>query len=671
MLRRILAVCLFSLLVFADQVTFAQPAAKVIPAPGIDLPPAARTHINKKRVDLNRKIAALAKQGPREILELLPDVEIFSRAAELAVDGNTIYSEQEFNNLDKQLDLGLERAAELAKGEHSWTTQTGLVVRGFRSKLDGTVQPYGLLIGPDAKLDGEPMRLDIWFHGRGDKTTETQFIQSRLKSEGEYKIPDGIVLHPYGRFCNPFRFAGEVDVWEALEHVKQNYKIDPDRMAVGGFSMGGAGCWGFTVHYPSSWFASYPGAGFSDTERFLGMDKNPEKLPSPIQQKLWRLYDAHTLADNLYDVPTIAYSGEIDGQKLASDIMVEAAAKYGLEIPHIIGPQTGHKIHADSKLIIEEKLNALAAKGRVITPPSIRFTTYSLKYNTCAWATINGLGEHWEEAYIHADLTPQTDPTGVEVKTKNLTDLSLNFPAASSPFAASKGVKVTIDGQALPELKSASDKAFVARFRKQGDKWASVKPDAEPEGLVKRHDLQGPVDDALMAPFLFVKPTGTFVNTTVGAWVNSEMNRAVNNWERQMRGNARVKKDTEITEADIRDNNLILWGCPRSNALIKKIITQLPIIWSSSELSVGKTEYEPAHQALIMIYPNPLNPSRYIVINSSLTYRETDYENNAKQTPKLPDWAIIELNQAPNDYAPGGIIAADFFDEQWKVKTPK
>ena len=35
------------------------------------------------------------------------------------------------------LDKGLERASQLKEGQSPWTTQKGLVVRGFRSALDG------------------------------------------------------------------------------------------------------------------------------------------------------------------------------------------------------------------------------------------------------------------------------------------------------------------------------------------------------------------------------------------------------------------------------------------------------------------------------------------------------------------------------------------------------
>jgi len=68
----------------------------------------------------------------------------------------------------------------------------------------------------------------------------------------------------------------------------------------------------------------------------------------------------------------------------------------------------------------------------------------------------------------------------------------------------------------------------------------------------------------------------------------------------------------------------------------------------------------------VFIYPNPLNPQRYVVVNSSFTFREYDYLNNARQTPKLPDWAILDITKPVTARAPGGIAAAGFFGEKWE-----
>ena len=78
---------------------------------------------------------------------------------------------------------------------------------------------------------------------------------------GEFTPPNAFVLHPYGRYCNANKFAGEIDTFEAIEDIKKHYPIDDDRLVMRGFSMGGAACWQFAVHYPSIWVAAAAGAG--------------------------------------------------------------------------------------------------------------------------------------------------------------------------------------------------------------------------------------------------------------------------------------------------------------------------------------------------------------------------------------------------------------------------
>jgi hypothetical protein len=70
-----------------------------------------------------------------------------------------------------------------------------------------------------------------------------------------------------------------------------------------------------------------------------------------------------------------------------------------------------------------------------------------------------------------------------------------------------------------------------------------------------------------------------------------------------------------------------------------------------------------------LIYPNPLNPKRYVVLNSGFTFREYDYLNNARQVPRLPDFAVVDVDAPPSSRAPGRIVQAGFFDEEWKPRT--
>ncbi len=94
---------------------------------------------------------------------------------------------------------------------------------------------------------------------------------------------------------------------------------------------------------------------------------------------------------NLYNTATIAYNGEIDPQKQAADKMESAMAEEGLRLIRIVGPQTAHKYHPDSKIEIARMLDAIAERGRDPYPREIKFTTWTLAYNRMKWVTIDAL----------------------------------------------------------------------------------------------------------------------------------------------------------------------------------------------------------------------------------------------------------------------------------------
>jgi len=211
-----------------------------------------------------------------------------------------------------------------------------------------------------------------------------------------------------------------------------------------------------------------------------------------------------------------------------------------------------------------------------------------------------------------------------------------------------------------------SDRSWTARFRKVGSRWDLVDEPEDQTKLRKRRNLQGPIDDAFTESFLMVRPTGKPFNAKVGGWVDRELDHATNHWRVHFRGDARVKDDGDVTDADITAHNLILWGDPSSNRLLARIADKLPFRWNSKELSVGKESFAASHHAAVLIYPNPLNPKRYVVLNSGFTFREYDYLNNARQVPKLPDYAVVDLRTPVSSRFPGEIVAAGFFNEQWE-----
>lgn len=643
-----------------------------IPPPGIKISDTDRAELAEGVARLGKEIETLRgelKSKP-PLLELLPDVEVYHKAVDWALRYDEFFKSNETRSARALLALGTERAQSLRDGAAPWLSATGLVVRGYLSRIDGSVQPYGLVVPASFKPNSTHQhRLDFWFHGRGETLSELDFIYGRQRSAGEFTPPNAFVLHTYGRYCNGNKFAGETDAFEALEHAKKFYPIDENRLVVRGFSLGGAACWHMAVHHTWRWAAAAPGAGFSETPDFLKVFQSEKLKPTWYEQKLWHLYDCTDWALNLHHCPTVAYSGENDKQKQAADIMATAMSKVGLDLTHIIGPKMGHSYDAASKKEINRRIDSIAELGRNPVPPRVRFTTWTLKYNRMHWIVLDGLDRHWERATVDADFSGGLLDNSIRITTKNVSAFTLTFEAGQCPLDNTKTPRVFIDSSKPTAPRVKSDRSWTASFRKSGSRWELVEETDDSSKLRKRHGLQGPIDDAFMDSFLMVRPTGKAQHEKVGAWVNSEMNRALEQWRRQFRGDARVKDDSAVTDADIAAHNLVLWGDPASNQLLAKIADKLPIDWSEKSVKAGKETFPATSHAPVMIYPNPLNPKKYVVLNSGFTFREYDQLNNARQVPKLPDFAIIDLGQPPNSRTPGGIATAGFFDERWELTS--
>ncbi len=648
----------------ADQV-------RPIPPPGIAVPPEKEEELRSKVKALGSAISNLRKREKnREFTaHYLPDVEICFRGPDFALSYGEFYKPAEFEFAIELLNIGLSRAASLWEGEAPWTRMTGPVIRGYRSKIDDSAQPYGLEIPANYDFRAtDSRRLDVWFHGRGETLSEVAFLQQRIKGQGGKIAPaDTIILHPYGRYSNANKFAGEVDLLEALDHLNRDYRIDENRTLVRGFSMGGAACWQFAVHFPGLWTAAQPGAGFSETPDFLRTFQG-ETFNAPWwEEKLWRWYNATDWAVNLTNLPTIAYSGEIDRQKQAADSMVAAAEKEGLRLLHLIGPQTAHAFHPETLTEIEKRLASIAKNGRNRVPRTVRFVTHTLRYDTAHWVRMDRLSEHWEPGRIEATMS---EPNRILLKTSGTDAFSLHFAPGDCPLDLLSSPVAELDGVELPLPKVWSDRSWQVYFdRESSGRWKVGETAEVEDKLRKRHGLQGPIDDAFMDSFVIVTPSGKPQHDLHGEWVHSERNRAVNEWRRHFRGEARVKSETDLSEEDHKNHHIILWGDPAANATLSRLLPKLPVTWTKDELTVAGQTYDASHHTLALIYPNPENPDRYLVLNSSFTFREYDYLNNARQTPKLPDWAVIDMRTPPSSRYPGKIVAAGFFDEQWRFKS--
>lgn len=595
--------------------------------------------------------------------DALADVEVYHKAATWIVRHGEFRDAKDVGRTLKALDRGLARAKSLAQGERPWAdaTVTGSIPRGYRSKVDGSVQPYAVIVPAELPADKDArLRLDVILHGRDAKLQEVRFLDTH-DGKPAAKGQEGLVLHVFGRTNNAYRWAGESDVYEAIDAVRRNYRVDDRRIVLRGFSMGGAGAWHLGLHNPGFWSSVEAGAGFSETIKYTKL-----KDPSEVILKGLHIYDAVDYALNAFDVPIVGYGGEEDPQQQASVNIEEALKTLGVpmkvdglvtraegpDFVRIVGKGMGHKVDEPSAALMKTFHDERAAKGGDLNPSRIRFVTYTLKYNTVDWLTIARLTEHYKRTTLDAEIV---DDIAV-VRAENVAVLAV---------ARNVAEKIRLDDQTFPLRPAAGGLLPDVYFRKLAEGWEPLDHDAslaiqENARREKAPGVQGPIDDAFAAPFLCVRGTGKPWNPKVQAWADARLKTFADVWDRWMRGDLPIKDDVDVTPEDIEGKHLILFGDPGSNSLIARVLPELPLTWDRSTVALdGK--FPAADHAPVLASASPLNKGRYVVINSGHTFGNDAFAgSNALLYPRLGDYSVFQIGEKEEVRANG------YFDEKWR-----
>ncbi len=564
--------------------------------------------------ELQRDIAGL--EAAKKPADLISDVAIYHKAAEwLLRYPEEFYAPDSLAKATAGVQKGLIRARQLAENAHPWTIQTGHVVRGYHSRVDGSIQPYGLSI-PASYDPSHPVRLDIFLHGRNGKLTEATFLAAQESGKPAPPEQSFIQLDVYGRGNNSYFWAGETDVFEALESVRAHYNIDPERIVLRGFSMGGTGTWELGLHHPSLWAAVECGAGYSETRDIVR-----DTVEDPRWKAALTIHNPILCVRNMVNVPMVVYAGELDPLRKFMVRVQEELGKLALEpkelrVKFLVGPQTGHRFNPESKKESDAFIDRSLPRR---VPEHFRFVCYTPRYGSVWDFHVDTLEDLYRPALLEGTID--------RITTNNVAVLTLDRPRA-----------ITIDGQRLQG----------AAFERKNGRWKTgISP-----GLRKRAGQQGPIDDAFQEAFLCVRPA-TGDDTVLEAFRRE--------FAKFMRGDVRVKKPAEVTARDIADFDLVLFGEPWTNPLIARVLPKLPVRWSKERIEIAGKTYPAAGRHVALIYPNPLNPNRYVVLNSGNTFHgpEGYTQSSWFLYPRLGDYAVVNNDSGLPD-------TFGYFDKNWR-----
>ncbi|MGI9470528.1 MAG: hypothetical protein ACR2NZ_03270, partial [Rubripirellula sp.] len=127
---------------------------KKLPPDGIAIDPKVRKDLEDRVRDLQTSIDRAA-QDSADSESWTPEVEVFVRAVRLALEQNLFFKKSEPEHATKLLDEAARRLTAVESGERGLrllglaevaSDQPQLLVGGFRSSIDDSVQPYGLVI---------------------------------------------------------------------------------------------------------------------------------------------------------------------------------------------------------------------------------------------------------------------------------------------------------------------------------------------------------------------------------------------------------------------------------------------------------------------------------------------------------------------------------------------
>lgn len=515
-------------------------------------------------------------------------------------------------------------------GVHQWA---------YRSAIDASYQPYSLYLPQNYDVSRKYSLL-ICLHGySGD---DYGAVEQALTGTAP---DDFIVAAPFGRGDLAYRSLGEQDVLDVIELLKRSYTIDPDRVYLTGWSMGGCGAWRIGQFYADRFAAVAPFCGWT----------GPDYL------------------ENLRNTPLLIVHGT--GDTTVPAAMDRAAydrlRDWGYPVRYDELPGVGHDAW-DAWIKNRgagQFYRYLRRFRRNPWPERAVAATAHLRYGKAYWLQITELEKPLVKGVVDAAIL---DSRHVRVSTVNVKSFVLNL---SHPKLAQSGrVLLEINGYSLAV--DAGQAVCALDFSAREQRFLSLKNknngELKPQQTVARHDGGGLAD-------LFTAPLLVVYDSRRDAPAHQKAARIMADWSASQFfagtkvGKFTVKSDREIRKADLKNHNLLVFGSDETlSRLIPDWYRKTPLDFYNQTVQIGRRRFE--RTGLLMVFPNPRAPSCLLGL-ISLPFGEQDYldfitrlqlrirayglEGDDTASFITPDVMVLK--------SPTQIVWSGSFDSRWRI----
>lgn len=586
--------------------------------------------------------------------------------------------------------------------------------RWYTSDIDGSYQPYGIYIPTSYDPTEKSGTVIVGLHGFGGSATSTFSAYLRTWANTN----NTVLLSLQGRGNQNWDYVADEDLFDVLADVSEDYSVDADRLFVEGCSMGGHGAYRWALRYPDMFAASAPQSGWTSYEDFypkwysgLAEDvghwgyangNQPPDLTSaqyvdPSRKPLLETASAR------YQLPNAKYASIMMNSSTGDTVNYPQNAAWirdGLE--ELGYAVTDYPWTGDAPQFAWRQVSGghcasntptavypfFVGKERVTDPASPVYTTNTLKYDEAYWVRIDRL----EYANQWATINPTViSPHRIDVSTVNVTQYSLSLNADLVDMNAP--VEIYTNGMRSYSGPPSSSLTLFASRPSTGSIESWSMNNTLPNALRKTHTSDGPIGDAFRSAF-------TVVYGTAGSQVQTAQNLAdaqqfVDEWNAVMiQDNAawglpkpqvyvKAIPDTAVTAEMIQSTNLRLFGDRNSNGIIGTVAPQLPVTLLDDGVKVGKRTYQGSDVRYTLIYPNPLNADKYVVLGkgylSDSKIPGTTLGKNLEYLPwGEPDYVVWDASRVPGPtvqnpdgtvlrHLPDTYLEAGFFDQNWAL----
>jgi len=530
----------------------------------------------------------------------------------------------------------------------------------FLSKIDRSCQYYAVL--PPKDYDPEVVYgLILTLHGAGVEAS--RLVDCHSQKDWAF------VVAPTNRrkFGFDWQDWGRLDALEVLQQVKETFPIDTNRIHLTGHSMGGHGTWHIALAHPDLFATAAPLAGWTSFQLYIPwfLQKSytfAEPAQLAIRDMSLREDFVPNFVENAINLPIFISQGGNDDNvpPIHGRLFASLLEELGYEYRYKEIPGKGHWYDLDdpdTTVCVDdpELMEFLKAKERNPFPGQVVFKTSNLGQNHKSyWVEII----RQEKPFFESRIEAKVSGPRIEVSTRNVGEFALYLSQDLLPY---RNVRLVVDGEEIDYQLRESEKVH---FRK-GDKGFRL-GESKHRRLAKSPELYGPIKQAYFSPFVLVY--GTIGDSLATETTLHQARLEATRWWRRANGLAEILPDSEVTSETMEKYNLILFGGPEENSVTAKLNRKLPIRIEDHEIVLGKKKIDGKGTAAKFIYPNPLNPERFICVHEGVGLdglKLSTFFTALYSGAGLPDFMIFDEKVRLKGW--GGVICAGFFDADWQI----